>query len=175
MNNAEKQLFVKKLDSDSDDELAKTLHYYRSDADLELLPRILGLLVSDRSDAVKDCVVTLCGDIRDIDAANVVFDFMAQTHLPGMRCRLMQSLCLTGLDFAHNAERIVGILISTDDFEMAFEALSLLENCTESLSESVADTLHDAVSAAEMSAPESVRSLYKAAREYLLVKSRVNA
>jgi hypothetical protein len=170
MNTAEKQLFVKKLGTDSDEELAKTLNYYRSNADLDMLPHILELLASDRSDAAKDCILQLCNDVRDIDAANIVFDFMAQTRDVVIKRKLMQALWSTGVDFSHKAEHIVGIITSTDDFEMAFEALSLLENSTESLSPTLASSLHDTITAAGQSAPEIILSLNKAAKDYLLVK-----
>lgn len=169
MNNAEKQLFIKKLGSDSDEELAKTLHYYRENSDLDLLPNILELLSTDRSDAAKDCILQLCNDIRDREAADIVFGYMAQTRNAAIKRKLMQTLWITGVDFSHKAEDIVGLLTSAGDFETAFEALSLLENSTDNISPALSNTLYDRIAAAP-TAPEMLKSLHDAAKNYLLVK-----
>ncbi len=170
MNKAEKQLFIKKLGTDSDDELAKTIHYYRGDADLELLPPILELLTSDRSETAKGVIIDLCSDIREQQAADIVFGYMAQTPDNGIKRRLMSSLWQTGLDFSHKAPQIVELICSSGDFETVFEAFTLLENSTDNLSPALASELHDTVSAAEPAATEEVRPLYAATKEQLLIK-----
>lgn len=168
MNSAEKKLFLQKLENETDDQIQSTLHYYRENGDIELLPNVLELLASDRSDMVKETIIELCGDIKTQEAANIAFDYMAQTKNANIRKALLSSLWQAGIDISDRAEKIVEIMLACTDFETTFDAFTLLENCAIEISQETASKLHDIVKNAEGKAADYKRGILQAAREHLL-------
>lgn len=166
MNSAEKKLFLTKLSNESDQDLLKTLDYYRKNSDLDLLPNILDILKSDRGAEIKDAVTNLCLDIRTADTAITVMDYIkTTTHIPTRR-QLMSIIWQTGQDLSLRAADIIDLLIAEDDFQGAFDCLTVLENCTEGITAQTAESLMQKVRAANGN--DTTAPLLQSAYEYLL-------
>ncbi|MCQ2252297.1 MAG: hypothetical protein MJZ61_02475 [Bacteroidales bacterium] len=168
MNTAEKTLLLKKLANEDDSELASTLHYFRENGDIELLPNVLELLSSNRSQDIKDNVLQLCADIKNPEAADMAFAFMMATQNAEVKKSVITALWQTGNNFSHKAGEIVDIIIDSPDFETAFEALTLLENCAVEIEKEPAGNLHNKVAQAAENASETKAGILKAAQTHLL-------
>ena len=165
MNNAEKKLFLSKLQSETDEQLLKTLDFFRNNGDTEVLTDVLRLLESERSQMVHDYVLTLVGDLKSQAASDIAFDYMCQTnHMPTKR-KMISALWQSDADFSHKAEEIIRIFTCTDDFETAFEILTLLENNACNIDKDTANTLLDQI--AKTSASPMFEGIYDAAKQHL--------
>ncbi len=175
MNTAEKKLFLTKLNTECDQDLLKTLAYYRKNSDLDLLPSILDLLGSSRGQEIKDAVAELCLDIRTADTAITVMDYISETPNTEIRRQLMSIIWQTGQDLSLRAHQIVKILLQEDDFQAAFDCFTVLENCTESITPETASSLLEMVRAANGENNPATSALIESAADYLLRASVVDA
>jgi hypothetical protein len=167
MNTTEKKEFLKKLIQEDDAALAITLQNFRENADFEVLPNVLELLASPRSQDIKDYITNLCSQIRSQDAAFIVFDFMMQTSLPDVKKNMLAALWQTGLDFSDKIHSIVSIIKECNDFETMLEAFTLLENCTDKVNTATAAALRDDMVLNLPSIASHLKPLYTAAIENL--------
>ena len=167
MNSQERKLFLQKLQNDSDSQLPGLLHYYRENGDAVLLPNVLELLVSNRSQEVKSVIYDIISSLKTSETAFMAFDFMSKVQDPGIKKSIISSLWLSGMDFTEKAEEIVNMLLSFSDFEIVFDILTLLENCTSNLDNKTASMLFDRVLDKKKTAQEHLLGIYQAAEEYL--------
>lgn len=167
MNTTEKKEFLQKLIQEDDASLAITLQNYRENADFEVLPNVLELLASPRSEDIKKYITDLCSQIRSQEVAFIVFDFMMQTSLPNVKKAMLTALWQTGLDFSDKIHSIVSIIKESNDFETMLEAFTLLENCTDKVSKATATTLRDDLLTFLPSVDADLKPLYTAAIENL--------
>lgn len=167
MNSQERKLFLQKLQNDSDSQLPGLLHYYRENGDAVLLPNVLELLVSNRSQEVKSVIYDIISSLKTSETAFMAFDFMSKVQDPGIKKSIISSLWLSGMDFTEKAEEIVNMLLSFSDFEIVFDILTLLENCTSNLDNKTASMLFDRVLEKKKTAQEHLLGIYQVAEEYL--------
>lgn len=167
MITAEKNLFLQKLANDTDTQLVSTLHFFRSNGDTSLLPNVLELLASDRSDEIKDEILTLVSDIKTQDAAFVAFDFMVNTQNMEIKKLMLNALWQSGADFSEKAEDIVNLMLCFNEFEPAFDTFTLLENCAENIAKDTAKALADKVEAAEKLASPELSGIYVSMKNHL--------
>ncbi|MCQ2250354.1 MAG: hypothetical protein MJZ66_04520 [Bacteroidales bacterium] len=170
MTTAEKNLFIKKLGTETDQQLSGTLAYYRKNSDPELMPHILGILESDRSQEIKDAVMELCMDIKSADMAIELFDYMQSTSHTPTRNLLLNTLWQINQDLSIRASQTVDILLNVSEFEPAFDCLTILENCCDNIPEDVADALHKRISEADTSAKEHLAGIISSAAECIISK-----
>jgi len=170
MTSAEKKLFIKKIETESDQQLISTLGYYRKNSDPELMPHILGILESTRSQEIKDSVLELCMDIKSADTAIEVFDYMQQTNHAPTRNLLLNTLWQINQDLSIRASQLVDIMLKTSDFEPAFDCLTILENCCDNVPQDVAESLGKRLEEAEKEAMEHLAGIIASAKECMLTK-----
>ena len=79
--------------------------------------------------------------------------------------KMISALWQSDADFSHKAEEIIRIFTCTDDFETAFEILTLLENNACNIDKDTANTLLDQI--AKTSASPMFEGIYDAAKQHL--------
>jgi|GEM_PF-3094456 len=168
MENAEKKLFLQKLANEDDNQLVSTLHYFRENGDVSLLPQVLELLTSDRSDDLKNSILELVADIKTQDAAMMAFDFMYHTQNMQIKKAMIATLWQSGQNFSDKAEDIVDLMLLFNEFEPAFDSYTLLENCAENIPQEIASKLFDKIKNAESFADDSLKGIYESAKAHLL-------
>ena len=168
MNNAEKKLFLSKLKTENDEQLLKTLDFFRNNGDTDVLPDVLQLLESDRSQSIFDCVLTLVGDLKNKDASDIAFDYMCQTSNAFAQRQMITALWQSEADFSHKANDIAKIFIEADDFETAFEILTLFENNACNINKETAEKLLSLISEHSKSAKTEFQGIYDAAKQHLI-------
>ncbi|MCQ2973188.1 MAG: hypothetical protein MJ211_00065 [Bacteroidales bacterium] len=168
MNSAEKKLFLSKLASESDELLLKTLDFFRSNGDIDVLPNVLNLIDSGKGQIVTDAVLNFVSDLKNKDAANVVFDFMINNSNKYSQKQLITALWQCDVDFSDKAEIIIDFIFNTDNFEMAFDALTLLENNASNIEKDIADCLFDKVCNWSKGSNFEFDGIYNAVKEHLM-------
>lgn len=166
MNNAEKKLFLSKLKSENDEQLLKTLDFFRNNGDTDVLVDVLRLLESERSQSVYDCVLNIVSDLKNQAASDIAFEYMNQTSDLTAKRKMISALWQSDADFSHKAEVITNIFTSTNDFETAFEILTLLENNACNINKNTANSLLDHISTQKKSAAAEFEGIYNAAIQH---------
>lgn len=167
MNNAEKKLFLSKLKSETDEQLLKTLDFFRNNGDTDVLTDVLNLLESERSQTIYDYVLNIVGDLKSQAASDIAFEYMCNTnHMPTKR-KMISALWQSDADFSHKAEDIIRIFTLTDDFETAFEILTLLENNACNIDKNTASALLDQITKTSTTAAPMFEGIYDAAKQHL--------
>lgn len=167
MNNAEKKLFLSKLKTETDEQLLKTLDFFRNNGDTEVLPDVLRLLESERSQIITDCVLSLVGDLKNQTASDIAFDYMSQTNNHAAQKQMITALWQSEADFSHKADEITRIFTQSDDFETAFEILTLLENNACNINKDTAENLLSTISEHSKIAKSEFQGIYDAAKQHL--------
>ncbi|MBR6176727.1 MAG: hypothetical protein IKQ70_02440 [Bacteroidales bacterium] len=167
MNNAEKKLFLSKLKSETDEQLLKTLDFFRNNGDTDVLADVLRLLESERSQQVYECVLNLVSDLKNQAASDIAFEYMTQTTDMDTQKKIISALWQSEADFSHKAEDITNIFTSTNDFETAFEILTLMENNACNITKDTANTLLYNISSKKESAAAGFEGIYDAAIQHL--------
>ncbi len=175
MTTAEKKLFIKKLETESDQQLEATLGYYRKNSDPELMPHILRILETDRSQETKDSVIELCMDIKSADTAIEVFDYMQATSHTPTRHLLLNTLWQIDQDLSIRASQLVDIMLAISDFEPVFDCLTILENCCDNIDSDTAETLHQRLKKAAENASADIAGIISSAAECMKGKSTAQA
>ncbi|MBO7142288.1 MAG: hypothetical protein J6V76_04180 [Bacteroidales bacterium] len=168
MNNAEKKLFLSKLKTENDEQLLKTLDFFRNNGDTEVLPDVLRLLESDRSENVIETVLTLVGDLKNHAASDIAFDYMRQTGNADARRKMITALWQSDADFSHRADEIAGLILDSDDFETAFEVLTLFENNACNIQKEKAATLIQLFEQKAEGAGAGFEGIFNAAKQHLI-------
>lgn len=167
MNTAERKLFLSKLEKDSDEELLKTLNYFRNNSDMDLLGNVLDLLSKPKSQAIHDAVIQLCLDIKTADAAYTLFDYIMEAQDDHTRRLLLSVIWQIGQDFSLRAAHIVEMILNETDFQTAFDCLTLLENSTDNIPADTAQQLLQKIEQEQGRCHSSIIPLLDSAREHL--------
>ncbi len=149
MNNAEKKLFLAKLKTETDEQLLKTLDFFRNNGDNDVLPDVLNLLESGRSQTITDNVLSLVSDLKNQSASDVVFDYMCQINNKVIKKQLITALWQSQADFSHKSDDLIKLIINTDDFDTSFEILTLLENNANNIQANTAQEMLAAITEAQ--------------------------
>lgn len=167
MNNTEINLFLKKLDSKIEDDLLKTLDYFRSNGDPCLMKEVLTLLKVSKSQVIKDAVISIVSDLRNLQASEITLNFIIETADRDIKLSLLQALWQSSADLSNSAESIINLIINNNDFGVAFEALTLLENNAENINKSSAEKLITLIKSNSSDLPSEIEPLRKAAENHL--------
>ena len=160
MNNAEKKLFLSKLKTETDEQLLKTLDFFRNNGDNDVLPDVLNLLKSERSQTITDCVLSLVSDLKNQSASDIVFDYMCQTNNKDTKKQLITALWQSQADFSHRSDDFVKLIINTDDFETSFEILTLFTNNANEIEANTAQEMLAAITEAQSRNHNLTNELY---------------
>lgn len=167
MNNAEKKLFLSKLKTETGSQLLKTLDFFRNNGDCDLIPDVLNLLETNTEQEIADNVLQLVSDLKNPAASDSVFDYMVKTATSATRKQLITALWQSEADFSHKGNDIVRLILDADNFETAFEALTLLENNAMSIVPDTAKDLLALIKAETEHADDNLLGIYTAAQEHL--------
>ncbi len=172
MNDSEKKKFLTDLSNKSGSDLVQTLEFFRTDGDAELLPSVLDVLLRNPEQVVSDTIIDIVSYLKDDTAAGVLFDFVYGLAEGKLKKDLLVSLWQTGCDFSNNAGRVVEMLFAADDFETAFEVLTLLENSVENVGQDVAYDFFNRIKGLEMMSNPDFFGIYSAAKEHFLMLAK---
>lgn len=133
-NLTEKQkAVVDTLKSIKDEQIISLIQEFRENGDLFIVEPLIELLYSKRSHPLKEAIIDFISDIRNQDAAKIITSSL-QKHLGDPNTAGLLSACWqSNLDFSDEIPLFIEILCSSD-FQTSFDAFTVIENSTGSLS-----------------------------------------
>lgn len=172
MTDQERKLFLTKLNSLHGAELLQTLENFGTNGDAQLLPDVLNILINTKESEVYNAIIDIVSTLKDDNASQILFNYVYDLQHGKIKQNLLTALWQTGCDFSHEANRIVEMLFAAEDFETAFEVLTLLENSVVNLESDVAFDYFNRIKNLELMGNPDFSGIYSAAKEHFLVVSR---
>jgi len=116
-----------------DDKLVlENIEKLRSKGSINDLPAILDYLVTPTNDSIEKALYNFIFDIKDAKAVEPIIAAIQNPKYQGIQKKLIEMCWQSSLKFAQHLGLFVDLLIK-GDFEIAFEALTVIENMEESI------------------------------------------
>jgi HEAT repeat protein len=118
---------IAKLNSGNESEILHAIDKIRVSGKPEYLPYLMPLLNKTSPVIVKDMALELLGDLKDPKAIPYLIDAINNEDLILCRKELVACCWQNGLDFSIQLPFFVDLVIN-NEFEIAFEAFTVIEN-----------------------------------------------
>jgi len=116
-----------------DDKLVlENIEKLRSKGSINDLPAILDYLVTPTNDSIEKALYNFIFDIKDAKAVEPIIAAIQNPKYQAIQKKLIEMCWQSSLKFAQHLGLFVDLLIK-GDFEIAFEALTVIENMEESI------------------------------------------
>jgi hypothetical protein len=125
------KLIAEKLNSENSDEVLFTINQIRNSGDPEILFFLIDLLKRTKNIQVSSAIVGLLMDLKNQAAVEEIISALKNEDLHDIRKTLLTSCWQSGLNYSKYLDFFVELFI-VNDFEIAFEALTIIENIEES-------------------------------------------
>ncbi|MGQ1909376.1 hypothetical protein ACT3CE_06270 [Marinifilum sp. RC60d5] len=138
--------------------VAKSISQLREEGKLEDLEIVFDLLLNQPNEEIKDILLKFLGDIKDKKAALTFVNAIKNEKYLPIRKMLIEVCWQSSIDFSPFADVFVDILIQSD-FEIAFEAFTVIENFTGKIEEDFKILQQDKLKDAIPTAAEEVKGM----------------
>lgn len=118
---------LKRLSSEDPDCRKEAIEIIKTEGDLSIIPALLNLLCSGQNHAITSEVISLLSDIKDNHFKDLLIERIKTTPDALPKSLLLRICWESALDFSEYAEMFAGMLLS-EDFIVALEAATILEN-----------------------------------------------
>lgn len=125
-----KDNILKKLCSTDPDSRKEAVEIIKTEGDQSLIPALLDLLSTGQDHRVTTELVSLLADIKDNHFKKILIDRIVTTSDPLPKSLLLRICWESALDFSDSAEMFARMIL-TDDFIVALEAATILENMSQ--------------------------------------------
>jgi len=140
------------LNSKDDKVVLENIEKLRTKGNINDLPAILDFLVSPSNPVVEKALYNFIFDIKDPKAVEPIIAAIQNTKYQSIQNKLIEMCWQSSLNFSNHLGLFVDLLIK-GNFEIAFEAFTVIENMEESLSPAMKQEemskLKDAISSAQ--------------------------
>lgn len=162
MSEQQKKEQHKKLISDLQSKdikiVSKSISQLREEGKPDDIVLIFDLLLNQKDEDIKDILLKFLGDIKDKKAGLIfVTAIKNEKYLP-IRKMLIELCWQSSIDFSSFVDVFVDILIQSD-FEIAFEAFTVIENFTGKIDEDLKILQQDKLKDAIPTAAEEVKGM----------------
>ena len=124
------------LNSKDDKVTLENIEKLRSKGNINDLPAILDYLVDPSSPVVEKALYNFIFDIKDLKAVDPIVAAIQNSKYQGIQNKLIEMCWQSSLNFSNHLGLFVNLLIE-GNFEIAFEAFTVIENMEESLEPSM--------------------------------------
>jgi len=138
--------FKTKLHSQDLAQITDAIEYIRNNGTPEILEVIFDFLVLNKDIAVKNKILACISDIKDKNSVPFLISALSVASYKSIKKDILNAFWQTSLDFSAYSEIFVDILIH-EDFEVALEALTILEIILESSEDIDKDAISKRISA----------------------------
>ncbi len=121
------------LEKSPDEEVVSMLMGLREHGELFYLETLLDMLTGERSELLKKSVTEFISDIKKQDAVPIIANYLTVNLNKKDLTRIVTASWQSRLDFSNNLHPFFLILLE-GGYRIAFEAFTVIENSTESLS-----------------------------------------
>lgn len=140
------------LNSKDNKVILESIEKLRSKGNINDLPAILDFLVTPNNPEVEKALYNFIFDIKDPKAIEPIAAAIQNSKYQNIQKKLIEMCWQSSLNFSNHLSLFVDLLIE-GDFEIAFEAFTVIENMEESIELSVKETemskLKNAISSAQ--------------------------
>ncbi len=127
MNNKTFKLLISKLSSKREDEVLFTIKQLRHNGNALILPHVFDMLLQNKSEYVKKEAIKLLNDLKDENSKAEIIKALKNEKYRSLHKDLLVACWQSSLDYSSDLEVFVEIF-KTADFEMAFEAFTVIDN-----------------------------------------------
>jgi hypothetical protein len=131
---------IEKLLSKNTEEVLFTLNQIRNSGNPAILPNVVELLNSTKSMEIKASIVQLLNDLKIQSATSEIINALKNNQTPDTQKILLTSIWQSGLNYSEHIGFFVDMFIS-GDFEIAFEAFTIIENMEQGIRAEILDPL----------------------------------
>jgi hypothetical protein len=121
------KLIIKKLQSNNVEEVLFTIKQIRNTGSPKILPFLIDLLYTSKSEKIKSTIQSLLNDLKNKDCTSEIVKALKNEKYKKIHHLLLSSCWQSGLDYSEHLELFVNLFI-TGDFGVAFEAFTILDN-----------------------------------------------
>ena len=133
----QKNLIIKKLLSNNIKEVLFTINKLRNTGSKEIVPSLIDLMSSSKSDEVKKSVLGLLYDIKYQTAVVEIINAISSDKYLNIRTELLTVCWQSSLDFSNYIDVLTDIFIKGNFIE-SFEAFTAIESIEEKLDSELA-------------------------------------
>jgi len=108
-------------------EVIAAINLLKEKGNKDYLPILFELLVNNPEDEVKKAILTLFGTVKDNETIPLFVEALQEDKFRSIRKEILTTCWQNGLDFSSHLELLIDIIVS-DEWEIAFEAFTLIEN-----------------------------------------------
>lgn len=148
------ELFQKSIDSSSDEAIIGLLAELRESGEDYMLPTIINLLFSSRSENLKNEVVNFLVDLKNKSSIVTIIETIKQNKR-SKDIHLLVSVCWQSrLDFTPHIDIFIDIM-EHGNYQACLEAFTVLENMVENLNSDELSDLKKKIKSAKSENPET--------------------
>ncbi len=162
------ELFQKSIDSSSDEAIIGLLAELRESGEDYMLPTIINLLFSSRSENLKNEVVNFLVDLKNKSSIVTIIETIKQNKRSKDIHRLVSVCWQSRLDFTPHIDIFIDIM-EHGNYQACLEAFTVLENIIENLNSDELSDLKKKIKSAKSENPETqplIAELEKVLKEH---------
>jgi hypothetical protein len=148
------ELFQKSIDSSSDEAIIGLLAELRESGEDYMLPTIINLLFSSRSENLKNEVVNFLVDLKNKSSIVTIIETIKQNKRSKDIHRLVSVCWQSRLDFTPHIDIFIDIM-EHGNYQACLEAFTVLENMVENLNSDELSDLKKKIKSAKSENPET--------------------
>jgi len=148
------ELFQKSIDSSSDEAIIGLLAELRESGEDYMLPTIINLLFSSRSENLKNEVVNFLVDLKNKSSIVTIIETIKQNKRSKDIHRLVSVCWQSRLDFTPHIDIFIDIM-EHGNYQACLEAFTVLENIIENLNSDELSDLKKKIKSAKSENPET--------------------
>ena len=142
-NNTE---ILNKLQSGDNGLITEAIQAVQENGDLNIAEALLATLRNIQDQHLETIIVNLLADIKEKKFADVIIRQIRETTDPGLKNQLLRIVWESSLDYTAHLELFLRLL-QDEDFSVAFEASTVIENMIHNLTPAQREHLHSIICA----------------------------
>ncbi len=131
MKDKDLKLLISKLQSKKEEEVLFTIKQLRLNGNYVILPHIFELLLNNKSNNIRKEATKLLNDLKDENSKIEIIKALKNEHYRSLHKEILASCWQSSLDYSAYLEVFIEIF-KNSDFEMAFEAFTVIDNFEDS-------------------------------------------
>lgn len=133
MNDKHTENIIKQLQSKNNDDLQKTLERIRNQGNDALLEHLGNLYISNTNAIIRNKIAAIFMDLKQQSSVKFLIKMLQETDNDALKKLILSSCWQSRLDFTQDLEIFIDFVIHAN-FELSFEAFSVIENVEQKIS-----------------------------------------
>jgi hypothetical protein len=151
-------LIVKRLQSDDTKEVLFTINQIRNSGDPLIITSLLDLLINNPNKEITKTIIKLLNELKNQASTIEIIKALKNDKYVSLRQEILASCWNSGLDYSNYLAFFVAVFIS-DEFLIAFEAFTIIENFEKEYDKEIIDPLIQDIKNSINGMDENKRSL----------------